>query len=37
LPGVAGASVPLSVLPEPARGFAVATYAFGDPSVAQRY
>jgi hypothetical protein len=37
LPGIAGASVPLSVLPEQARGFAVATYAFGDPSVDQSY
>lgn len=37
LPGVAGASVPLSALPAQARGFAVATYAFGDPSVDQSY
>ncbi|HEX4654739.1 MAG TPA: alpha/beta hydrolase-fold protein [Mycobacteriales bacterium] len=37
LPGVAGASVPLDALPEQARGFAVATYAFGDPSVDQSY
>jgi S-formylglutathione hydrolase FrmB len=37
LPGLAGASVPLGVLPEQARGFAVATYAFGDPSVDQSY
>jgi S-formylglutathione hydrolase FrmB len=37
LPAVAGASVPLSVLPAQARGFAVATYAFGDPSVDQSY
>src|SRR5207248_907499 len=37
LPGAAGASVPLSALPEQARGFAVATYAFGDPTVDQSY
>ena len=37
VPGVAGASAPLSALPEQARGFAVATYAFGDPSVDQSY
>jgi S-formylglutathione hydrolase FrmB len=37
LPGAAGASAPLDALPEQARGFAVATYAFGDPSVDQSY
>ena len=37
VPGAAGASVPLSALPAQARGFAVATYAFGDPSVDQSY
>ena len=37
LPGPAGASAPLDALPEQARGFAVATYAFGDPSVDQSY
>ena len=37
VPGVAGASAPLNALPEQARGFAVATYAFGDPSVDQSY
>jgi S-formylglutathione hydrolase FrmB len=37
LPGVAGASAPLDALPEQARGFAVATYAFGDPTVDQSY
>lgn len=37
LPGPAGASIPLNALPEQARGFAVATYAFGDPSVDQSY
>ena len=37
LPGAAGASVPLDALPAQARGFAVATYAFGDPSVDQSY
>jgi hypothetical protein len=37
VPGVAGASAPLDVLPEQARGFAVTTYAFGDPSVDQSY
>ena len=37
VPGVAGASAPLDLLPEQARGFAVATYAFGDPSVDQSY
>ena len=37
VPGAAGASVPLSALPEQARGFAVATYAFGDPNADQSY
>ena len=37
LPGAAGASAPLSAFPAQARGFAVATYAFGDPSVDQSY
>jgi S-formylglutathione hydrolase FrmB len=37
LPGPAGASLPLNVLPAQVRGFAVATYAFGDPSVDQSY
>lgn len=37
VPGVAGASVPLSALPGQARGFAVATYAFGDPGADQSY
>src|SRR4051812_22296638 len=37
VPGAAGASAPLDALPEQARGFAVATYAFGDPSADQSY
>jgi S-formylglutathione hydrolase FrmB len=37
VPGVAGGSAPLDALPEQARGFAVATYAFGDPSLDQSY
>lgn len=37
VPGPAGASAPLDALPEQARGFAVATYAFGDPAADQSY
>jgi S-formylglutathione hydrolase FrmB len=37
VPHPAGAAAPLDALPEQARGFAVATYAFGDPSVDQSY
>jgi S-formylglutathione hydrolase FrmB len=37
VPGPGGASAPLSAFPEQARGFAVATYAFGDPTADQSY
>ncbi len=37
VPGPLGASVPLAALPDQARGFAVATYAFGDPAADQAY
>jgi S-formylglutathione hydrolase FrmB len=37
VPGPAGGSAPLGALPAQARGFAAATYAFGDPGADQSY
>jgi S-formylglutathione hydrolase FrmB len=37
IPGPLGAGIPLGDLPEQARGFAVAFYAFGDPNADQAY